>query len=185
MITIDGKQIKLQIWDTVSIAELCLYDYTADEFGKNSCPVLDIEHLSCLVALCDVTFHSCKELMCCFMFGLHVVWVIVAFWPILLDLCQGHLTQVQPTFRVYGCWNVKLTGCIIDQGFSPFCILYPISHFVQKEISPSLSVSFPGKFNILLINGCSYCVTLSHDPPVEKHYCICVEHRPHSPHMLP
>jgi GTPase SAR1 family protein len=29
MITIDGKQIKLQIWDTVSIAEFWLYDYRA------------------------------------------------------------------------------------------------------------------------------------------------------------
>jgi GTPase SAR1 family protein len=41
MITIDGKQIKLQIWDTVSIAELWFYDYKADELGKNSCPGLD------------------------------------------------------------------------------------------------------------------------------------------------
>jgi len=41
MITIDGKQIKLQIWDTVSIAKLWLYGYKADELGKNSCPVLD------------------------------------------------------------------------------------------------------------------------------------------------
>ena len=41
MITIDGKQIKLQIWDTVSIAELWLCDYKADELGKNSRPVLD------------------------------------------------------------------------------------------------------------------------------------------------
>ena len=113
-----------------------------------------------MVGLGNVTLHWCKELMCYFMFGMNLVWVIIAFWPILLDLCPGRLSQVRPTFRVYGNWNVKLTGCIIDQWFSPFCILYPVGHFVQKETSPSSkqSISFPKKFIMLLING-PYFVT--------------------------
>ena len=71
MITIDGKQIKLQIWDTVSIAELWLYDCKADELGKNSCPVLDNRTLvlSCGAVWChislmqrvDVLFHVWHE----------------------------------------------------------------------------------------------------------------------------
>jgi hypothetical protein len=53
------------------------------------------------------------------------------------------------TAHIQGVWLLKCETNWLHyrKGFSPFCILYPMSHFVQKEISPSLSVSFPGKFN--------------------------------------
>jgi len=127
-------------------------------WGKNSCPVLDNRTLvlSCGTVWCHIPLMQRFEVL--FHVGVNLVWVIVAFWPILLDLCCRSVNTGKA--HIQGVWLLKCeTGCIIDQGFSPFCILCPISHFVRKETSPSLNVYFPKKFNVLLINGHSYFVT--------------------------
>jgi hypothetical protein len=74
------------------------------------------------------------------------------------------------TAHIQGVWLLKCETNWLHYrtGIFTLCILYPVSHFVQKEISPSLSVSFPRNFNILLINGHSYCVTSSR-PTVMAH----------------